>query len=446
MVTIKTKLITQSPFHTGSDSKQGNMMTIRKDNVINYSGEEILTKFANEEDLNNGILTVLFPLYRAMNNDFKKAHNSYGGYDLFFAFVRKALANSNSWIEFQSQILELIDADNIFRGYREKFREIIKTLVFSHFKTIFTKNQNYLKTEIVFAVQTNNENIENWKKENNGQYEGYEEDSNFPYEIVENGFSLGYKNHEIPVIAGNSIKGKIRRLAYYEFLNLIEVKKSDITNPFLFDFLVIGGSLLHKPKKGNIEDIKGTISDFYFNPDGIVNIKNRIEALQNIPYLSLLGASFGTQTITSSMRFSYAKLKCKENGTGEIATSDLLDIIFFTHKDDSNLAKHAIQDSDKKTSQMKFDIEVVKTNSIFETEFSINYPKNPTEQEKLELSCFYWILDLFQKDAQLGGRNNQGEGKMLVEYFPKIDFEKETNLFISKMKKQATTIKKYLQI
>jgi hypothetical protein len=438
MKKVNCKITTLSPFHTGSDSKDGNTMSLRKESVVCYDNKRIVTPFETEEDLNKAILLILYSYYKSMDKDFKSGPNSYGGYSLFFAFVRKSLSSSASWIEFQSQLLDFINCDNVAKWFRDELRKTTKILEYDWFKSVFKKNQKFLRTELQFYVQ----------EENEKNADDFIRDLEFcKYSIVEKGFELKPISVEVPVITGNSITGKIRRVVFDSFLDLIETKREELKNQLILELLIQGGRNLHKTgsaEKGLMPNIPGTISDFYYTSDGVVNIQNRIILNRLLPYLALLGYSFGNQTGESLFITNYAKLNCKENNTGELHSTDLIDVMFYTHKDEISNFSHEFTKPTDSTAQMKFDVEVVKSNAIFETSFILALPEQKNDDELMIESCFYWILETFQQNASLGARNNRGEGSLKVEY--NIDIINKSKLFVDYIKKNKNQIRNYLQI
>jgi len=438
---INCKLRTLSPFHTGSDHKDGNVMSLRKEDIVSYENNKKQTPFATEIDLNNSVLQLLYVYYKSMNSDFKSGANSYGGYNLFFAFVRKALSNSNSWIEFQSKILEYIGAENIIKWFRDAGKETMKLLDFDVFKNVFKKNQKYLRVELQYHIQNENE-LSKAAEVYNDSLEFCEYNT-----VATGGYVVNIRSTEVPVITGNSIIGKIRRVVFDNFIDLLQIKREDLKNQLILELLIQGGRNLHKtgkPDKGLIPFVKGSISDFYYTSEGVVNIVNRIEMERMLPFLALLGYSFGNQTGESLLASTYGRLQCIENNNGDLHSTDLVDVMFYTHKDEIKNFSHEFVNAPEGTAQMKYDVEVVKTNAKFETTFTLNLPKNLNTDEKIIESCFFWILKIFKENCKLGARNNRGEGSFDVVF--DVETTGKEQLFLEHIENNKEKIKKYLQI
>lgn len=203
----------------------------------------------------------------------------------------------------------------------------------------------------------------------------------------------------MPFIAGNAIRGHLRRLLIRDFLERVGYAP---TSTGLHHALYSGGVL-----ESTSEDT------------GKINLELRREIRDTLPPIALLGTAIGNQMIDSSLRVGHAWPICRENRhrlpeelqndhRASIPVRALTDTTFHTRRDDLR----AERDEDEQAIQMLVDFETFIPGTAFYHQFALEYPS------ELEVSCFGWMLRLWGEHPWIGGKSGVGYGRVEFSYSP----------------------------
>lgn len=211
---------------------------------------------------------------------------------------------------------------------------------------------------------------------------------------------------EIPLISGNSIRGKLRDIAAIEHLT----SKDDIKQKVeidMFNILFTGGSL------EGAGDEKG------------IDIKKIKQLRKEIPMLSLLGGSYGNCILPGKIDVGKMIPIAKETAflipekftkdKNLLSVWELCQVEMYTRKDDKKdeilnefLNKEEVKES--KTQQMMYHIETIAAGTKFYWKVFL---RDTTE---IETGCFLKILQKWNDlDSRVGGNARVGHGYLKLE-------------------------------
>jgi hypothetical protein len=197
--------------------------------------------------------------------------------------------------------------------------------------------------------------------------------------------------HNVPVITGNSMRGKLRRIAARRLLEALDIKTMPIS---LYHLFFSGGAI----EKGS--------SKIAYDVGQIAELRSLI------PYVGLFGGAFFNDIFPSTLRceFSYAVCKETEEFTdikSEISARNLITQIFYTRKDDKH-ESIMVEGSDS-SSQMIYEFEAIATGTRFVSGIGV---ERATE---LEVGCLADTWRIYSENPRLGGKSAIGHGKLKLE-------------------------------
>lgn len=206
----------------------------------------------------------------------------------------------------------------------------------------------------------------------------------------------------IPYLSGNGIRGKLRRLAIKDFLDMLEY---EITNTKLHHALFSGGVL---------ESTSDTT--------GVIDLAFRKKVRELMPPVAIFGCALGNQMIQGNLIVEHMWPICEEykpylpeeyqkDPRAERPIRTFTDQSFITRRDDLREER----EEDEQAVQMKVDYECFVPGTKFYHRFVLQLP------DQLQLSCFGRILDLFEAMPYIGGRSSSGDGKVMLNYKNKPD-------------------------
>ena len=337
MIKIDYKFTAKTPLHTGSDENVGTMKTLRRQKMM-------ISPVAFDTNLSEAkrhalILNLLKAVYHSIDKD---------------SLDRSRLMSI--WEEFHGKMLSSATASNRFQ-FLEKL-----TSAFGIRQIGNDKNGRMERAEESMRLLSDLELLQTVRDQSRYLImmmrvkKSYDEIS----EIEDSKSSPIVKNFEmIPAISGNSIRGKMRRIAMYDFLtrvNISALSKSD------YHMLFSGGFLNQSTK---YEDIK-----------------KREDLINACPMLGIFGSAIGNMTITGLLSVGWAYPVCIERNNGDQSFWSFLDIVFQTRYDSSkNEEIVKIQTESKKTKNQSF---------LFEDDIpgEKESPKGPSMQMKYEYEVF----------------------------------------------------------
>ena len=195
------------------------------------------------------------------------------------------------------------------------------------------------------------------------------------------------KNFEnVPYFGGNSIRGYLRRIMMYDYCKLAGVS---IMNKDIYYQLFTGG---------NITD-----------STAFEDIAKREKYIEMCPAIGLLGSAIGNMTIEGEMKVIGARLRCKENGTGDLSFWQLIEQNFGTRLDSSKREKEIeIVNNTEQKSQMMYQYENFIIDSVFDSAFVL------TTEDELMISAFWRMMKLWKENNFIGGNSARDSGMIEI--------------------------------
>lgn len=219
---------------------------------------------------------------------------------------------------------------------------------------------------------------------------------------------------DVPFIAGNSVRGHLRRLLAEDLVQRLDYT---ITDERLYHLLRAGGVL---EKDGKAE----------------IDVGQRRAVRDAFPIIHLLGGSTGNQMFGGTVDVHHMTLVCRENNWRTAAESDVswhefvddihqtrmhddpddtgMDVDFGFDRDaDGPEAADGDDDSDDAagSQQMIYHFDALVPGSKFE--HSVRFESFATE---LARSCLLHGLRLWQEEGVIGGMSAAGLGRIDIEY------------------------------
>lgn len=209
---------------------------------------------------------------------------------------------------------------------------------------------------------------------------------------------------DVPFVAGNSVRGHLRRLLAEDLLERLDYT---VTDERLFHLLRAGGVL---EKDGKAE----------------IDVGLRRELRDAFPIIDLLGGSTGNQMFGGTVDVHHMTLVCAENDWRTDADSDtswreFVDEIHQTRMhdepDDTGMDVDfgfdfdADADDAAGSQQMIYHFDAIVPGATFE--HSVRFESYATE---LARSCMLHGLRLWQDEGVIGGMSAAGLGRIDVEY------------------------------
>jgi len=234
-------------------------------------------------------------------------------------------------------------------------------------------------------------------------------------------FIVNGKPVDVPIVSGNSVRGRLRRLLTRDFLEnagyVMDLAQKSYQK--LYHTLFTGGILTSVEE----ESESGVID---------LNLKSRI--VRYILPLRLLGASYGNQMIEGRVLIGHLLPICKElkEYTGinsDVSFYQLITHTFQTRRDDLRVATER---DDDETVQMIIDYECFAPGTRFYHEIILT---TTSESESIDLSTLHRAIELWKQVPTIGGKGSIGFGKLRIEYkWPKDVDDKPYLEFIKKNK------------
>ena len=206
---------------------------------------------------------------------------------------------------------------------------------------------------------------------------------------------------DLPIYAGNSLRGVIRDLLADHFLKTLGLNvsrmKPEINNWF-FHSIYSGGALEAESKqtKAIISALgnHGTIKT-----EGIRDFRDRL------PGLSLFGSAMGNKILEGRMDVGDLRPECKEWSTGDKSVYELFSWVFGTRHD-----KYEGRQEDDQHQGMIYNMETLKEGVVMHGGID---PSN--HMQPLEISALGRGLELLIERGKLGANRAAGYGKCIIE-------------------------------
>lgn len=213
------------------------------------------------------------------------------------------------------------------------------------------------------------------------------------------------KAMEIPVISGNSIRGKLRDIAAIEILTKLNGEKITV-DADSFNLLFTGGSLESTGETG-------------------INVERVRQMRKDMPMLSVLGGSVGNTILPGKVEIGKMIPIAKETlhlipEAFHAAYTDepksiweYCQLEMYTRKDDmkdENKRAFLSEDAEPKKSQMMYDTETIAAGTKFYWKVTL---KDTTD---IETGAFLQTLNTWaDQNSQVGGNGRVGHGALKLE-------------------------------
>lgn len=212
---------------------------------------------------------------------------------------------------------------------------------------------------------------------------------------------------EVPVIAGNSVKGHLRRLLTADFVDRLDYA---FTSEDVYYALYSGGRL----EKGS--------------SGGVIDAGLRQDLRRYVPPVSLLGTALTNQMISGVVDVHHMLPVCEElqerlDVESGVRVGELTDFEFHTRSDDKpddtgvsidfTVGESEADDDeeDKGARQMKYEFEVFVPGTEFRHGFKL-----ASHATELDASCLAHAIQLWSEEATIGGMASSGYGEIKMEY------------------------------
>jgi CRISPR/Cas system CSM-associated protein Csm3 (group 7 of RAMP superfamily) len=241
-------------------------------------------------------------------------------------------------------------------------------------------------------------------------------------------FIVGDKPIDVPIISGNGVRGRLRRLITRDFLEKVgyQMDLSQKSYQKLYHTLFAGGVLTSAEE----ESASGTID---------LSLKSKL--IKYVLPLHLFGASYSNQMIEGRLLVGHMLPICKElrEYTGidsDISFYQLITRAFQTRRDELRTSSKKEDEDEDETVQMIIDYECFAPGTKFYHELILT---TSTESETLDLSTLYRTIELWKQAPTIGGKSSVGFGKLKIEYkWPKDINDKPYLEFIEKNKDEIS--------
>lgn len=361
-----------TPLFTGGDENNGTLRTLRREKRLLTNPVKFKSIFNNKIERTKALMNLVYPVYTNIDKNLKA--DNYGFYEAYANKVKAALATENKK-QFLNKLLESCGIVVLADGSYQLVREALDKFSDVEFLETMREEHQYLMILLREYVS--------WYRSNEGKQIGahmsiWEQQSDPLIEEIE--FIKNFEN--VPYFGGNSIRGYLRRVIMYDYCKLAGVSKM---NKDTYHQLFTGG---------NITD-----------STGFEDIAKREKYIEMCPAIGLLGSAIGNMTIEGEMKVIGARLRCKENGTGDLSFWQLIEQNFGTRLDSSKREKKIeIVNNTEQKSQMIYQYENFITGSVFDSAFVI------TTEDELILSAFWRMMKLWKENNFIGGNSARDSG------------------------------------
>jgi len=365
-----------TPLFTGSDENSGTLRTLRREKRLLANPVIFKSVFKNKIERTKALMNVVFPIYQNINKSLKSDH--YGFYEAYANKLKAAFSVENKK-QFLNKLLESCGIVVLSDGSAQLVRETFDKFSDMEFLETMREEHQYLMIILREYVA--------WHRSNDGKQIGaqmsiWEQQTEPLIEEIE--FVKNFEN--VPYFGGNSIRGYLRRIMMYDYCKLAGVLK---LNKDTYHQLFTGG---------NITD-----------STGFEDIVKREKYIEICPAIGLLGSAIGNMTIEGEMKVIGARLRCKENGTGDLSFWQLIEQNFGTRLDSSKREKEIeIVNNTEQKSQMIYQYENFITGSVFDSAFVL------TTEDELIISAFWRMMKLWKENNFIGGNSARDSGMIEI--------------------------------
>jgi hypothetical protein len=365
-----------TPLFTGGDENNGTLRTLRREKRLLTNPVKFKSVFSNKIERTKSLMNLIYPVYTNIDKNLKA--DNYGFYEAYANKVKAALSTENKK-QFLNKLLESCGIAVLADGSSQLVRETLDKFSDVEFLETIREEHQYLMILLREYVSWYRSNE---SKKIDSQMNIWQQETEPLVEEIE--FVKNFEN--VPYFGGNSIRGYLRRLIMHDFCKKINITK---LNKDMYHQLFTGG---------NITD-----------STGFEDIAKREKYIEMCPAIGLLGSAIGNMTIEGEMKVTGARLRCKENGTGDLSFWQLIEQNFGTRLDSSKTEKEIeIVNNMEEKSQMIYQYENFITGSVFDSSFVL------TTEDELMLSAFWRMMKLWEKNNFIGGNSARDSGMIEI--------------------------------
>jgi CRISPR/Cas system CSM-associated protein Csm3 (group 7 of RAMP superfamily) len=240
-------------------------------------------------------------------------------------------------------------------------------------------------------------------------------------------FIVDGKPTDVPIISGNQVRGRLRRLLTADFLELAghRMDLGQKSYQKLYHTLFAGGVL-----EAVEEESESAVVD--------LNLKFRI--VKYILPLRLFGCSYANQMIEGRVLVGHMLPVCRELRDYTSVDSDtsfyqLIARAFQTRRDELRATR---AEDEEQAVQALVEYECFAPGTRFYHEIRLETTK---EEELLDLSTLYRAMELWKENPFIGGKSSVGFGKLKIEYeWPRPVDSKPYIEFVEKNKDEIVKV------
>lgn len=397
MLKVNYQITAKQPLHTGADESHGTETQLRREKVLLPNPIEIESKFNNEDDRRKAIVQILVNVWKNIDWDAIGNRRLMTIYD---EFSSKLVASTG--VRTKEQFLNKICQKWGIRSLNDE--NIVDLINMFHddelLETIRQENQ-YLVLLLRKYTKNKSKNKEDFFKKEKSSEE-----------------KISFNKHfdTVPFIAGNSIRGLLRRLVMKDFCDLTGITKMDKD---IYHQLFTGGNIS--------------------SSTGFEDIEKRENFSKMCPMISLLGSAIGNMTIQGEMKVGGARLQCKENGTGKKSYWEHIEVAFGTRYDSSKTEKsiEITGVTGEEKNQMKYEYEVFVRGSKFDSVFAL------VTKNELLISAFWRAMKVYKQYGYIAGKSARDSGLIDIA----IDVPKDADkLYLDYLEQNKDQINKYFGV
>jgi hypothetical protein len=217
-------------------------------------------------------------------------------------------------------------------------------------------------------------------------------------------FIVDGKPTDVPIISGNQVRGRLRRLLTRDFLELVgyEMDLSQRRYQKLYHTLFAGGVLT------SVEE----------EESGVVDLNLKFRIVRYILPLRLFGASYANQMVEGRVLVGHLLPICRElkEYTGvdsDVSFYQLITRAFQTRRDELRAPAPSEEGEEEQAVQAIVEYECFAPGTRFYHEIVLETTR---QEEWLDLSTLYRAVKLWQQLPYIGGKSSIGFGKLKIEY------------------------------
>ena len=239
-------------------------------------------------------------------------------------------------------------------------------------------------------------------------------------------FIVDGKPVDVPIISGNQVRGRLRRLLVQDFLDLVGygMDLSQKSYQKLYHTLFAGGVLTGVEEEGE---------------SGAVDLSLKHRIVSYLLPIRLLGCSYSNQMVEGRLLVGHMLPVCRElrEYTGidsSVSFYQLIAHTFQTRRDELRLERS----KEEQAVQMMVEYECFAPGTVFHHEFVLETTR---EGLALDLSTLYRAVELWTQKPFIGGKSGIGFGRLRLEYeFPPGASEKPYLEFVEENRDEIVKV------